>query len=328
MNDQIRMLAGYFELMNSNGASHVYRESVKAGILDALIPGAKTAGEVAETCQTDQSATTLVLDAVCALGLVQSDGDHYALSVLGIGILSGSYRELGDQYWAHLPNFLKTGQPWIKMDHAHQSEAHYQSQAAALAWMLAPAAEAAAQTLGVGEKLKDLNILDIGAGSAIWSLTMARHDPGTTVTAVDWPAVLEVAAETASNFGLTDRLSTVVGNYHEVDLPESRFDLALLGNVTHLETPDGNRSLFEKVHRSLNPTGQIVIFDVFPGQPEGDLNRTLYALGLALRTENGHVYSPQELEALLGQSGFGPPNLTSLPVPPHAVGMLVAERLG
>jgi len=242
--------------------------------------------------------------------------------------LGGSYRRLGDEYWAHLPNLLKTGQPWIKMDDAHQSEAHYQSQAAALAWMLAPAAEAAAQALGVGQKLKDLSILDIGAGSAIWSLTMARHDSGTTVTAVDWPAVLEVAAETASNFGLTDRLSTIVGNYHDVDLPESRFDLALLGNVTHLETPDGNRSLFEKVHRSLKPTGQIVIFDVFPGLQEGDVNRTLYALGLALRTENGRVYAPQELEALLGQCGFGPPKLTSLPVPPYAVGMLVAERLG
>jgi len=326
MNDQVQMLAGYFQLMNSNGASHVYRESLKAGILVALMSGSKTAGEVGESCQTGESATTLALDTLCALGLVHNDGDRYALSVLAMGLLGGSYRELGDQYWAHLPSFLKTGQPWIKMDDARQSEAHYQSQAAALAWMLAPAAEAAAQTLGVGEKLKNLSILDIGAGSAIWSLTMARLDAGATVTAVDWPAVLEVAAETASNFGLSDRLSTIVGNYHEVDLPESRFDMALLGNVTHLESPDGNQSLFKTVHRSLKPTGRIVIFDVFPGQPEGDLNRTLYALGLALRTERGHVYSPHELETLLGESGFGPPKLTGLPVPPYAVGMLVAER--
>ena len=72
------------------------------------------------------------------------DEDKTRAPRLGMGLLSGSYRELGDQYWAHLPSFLKTGQPWIKMDDAHQSEAHYRSQAAALAWMLAPAAEAAA----------------------------------------------------------------------------------------------------------------------------------------------------------------------------------------
>lgn len=326
MNDQTRMLAAYFHLMNCNGTSHVYRESVKAGILDALTSGSKTASEVSEICGTNERATTLLLDTLCTLELVQNDGDRYAPTRLAMGLLGGSYRELGDQYWAHLPNFLKTAQPWIKMDDVDASEAHYQSQAAALAWMLAPAAEVAASLLGIGEKLKDLTILDVGAGSAIWSLTMARRDPGTIVTAVDWPAVLEIAAETAGNFNLSDRLSTIAGDYHRVDLPESQFDLALLANVTHLETPEGNRSLFKKVHRSLKPAGRIVIFDVFPGQPEGDLNRTLYALGLALRTEHGRVYRPQELKALLSQSGFATPKLTNLAAPPYAVGMLVADR--
>jgi 2-polyprenyl-3-methyl-5-hydroxy-6-metoxy-1,4-benzoquinol methylase len=314
--------------MNSNGASHVYRESVKAGLLDALTPGAKSADQVADTCRTDHRATALVLDTLCTLGLVQHDGQCYALTTLSASLLGGSYRELGDQYWAHLPNFLKTGQPWIRMDDAGESEAHYQSQAAALAWMLAPAAEAAARVLGIGEALKDLAILDIGAGSAIWSLTMARHDAGTFVTAVDWPAVLRVADATARKFGVSDRFNTIAGNYHHVELPESRFDLALLGNVTHLETPGGNIALFDKVGRSLNPSGRLLILDVFPGQTEGDLNRTLYALGLALRTENGRVYAPLELEELLMRTGFAPPRLVDLPAPPYAVGMLVAERSG
>lgn len=326
MNDHTEMLTAYFQLMNSNGASHVYRESVRAGILDALTPDPKTAAEVAETCRTAEGPTALVLETLCMLGLVWRDGQRYAPTLLALGLLGGNYRELGDQYWAHLPSFLKTGLPWVKMDDASQSEAHYRSQAAALAWMLTPAAEAAAVALGIGEQLKDLAILDVGAGSAIWSLSMARRDPGATVTAVDWPAVLEVAAETARNFGLSDRLSTIAGNYHQVDLPGAAFDLALLGNVTHLETPEGNRALFEKVHRVLKPKGRIVIFDVFPGQPEGDLNRTLYALGLGLRTKHGRVYSPRELESLLGQSGFGPAELVNLPAPPYAVGMMVAVR--
>jgi SAM-dependent methyltransferase len=148
------------------------------------------------------------------------------------------------------------------------------------------------------------------------------------VTAVDWPAVLKVAEENANSSGLADRFSTIAGNYHEVDFPAGSFDLAVLGNVTHLETSDGNRSLFAKTHGALKPGGRIVIFDIFPGQPEGDLNRTLYALGLALRTESGTVYSPQELESFLVESGFGSTKLVNLPTPPYAVGMLVAERQG
>ena len=268
-----------------------------------------------------------MLQALAAMGLVKDNGAGWSLTLLAAGLLNGSYRELGDQYWAHLPGLLKTGRPWIKMDDAGQSEAHYQAQAAALAWMLTPAAEAAATALAVAERLEGPAILDVGAGSAVWSLTMARYDPGATVTAVDWPAVLEVAAENARDSGLADRFTTLAGNYHEVDFPQDSFDLAILGNVTHLETPDGNRSLFAKAHSALRPGGRIVIFDVFPGRPEGDLNRTLYALGLALRTESGTVYSPQELESFLVESGFGSTKLVNLPTPPYAVGMLVADRV-
>jgi N,N-dimethyltransferase len=168
--------------------------------------------------------------------------------------------------------------------------------------------------------------LDLGAGSAIWSLTMARYAPGAIVTAVDWPAVLEVAIATARQLGISERLHTIAGNYHELELPSSSFDVALLGNVTHLETLESCGVLFEKARRCLAPSGRIAIFDVFPGLVEGDLNRTLYALGLAIRTDHGRVHPPEELERLLLQSGFQRPVLVNLRVPPYAIGMLTAER--
>ena len=46
----------------------------------------------------------------------------------------------------------------------------------------------------VVEASPDDRILDVGAGSAIWSLTCAKHDSGTTVTASDWPVIVEIAA--------------------------------------------------------------------------------------------------------------------------------------
>jgi ubiquinone/menaquinone biosynthesis C-methylase UbiE len=146
-----------------------------------------------------------------------------------------------------------------------------------------------------------------------------------TVTAVDWPAVLQVAAETAKNLGLEGRLRTIAGNFHEVELPANQFDLAIIANVTHLLTPEGNAALFSKTRGALRPSGRVAIVDVFAGQSEGRLNRTLYALGLALRTQSGRVYAPAELQALLHDAGFSSPQLVPLPVPPHAVGMLLAR---
>jgi ubiquinone/menaquinone biosynthesis C-methylase UbiE len=327
MNDLVAMLSAYFDLMNCNGAANVYRVALEAGLLDAIAEGPLTAEEVAAKCQCDARATELVLQTLEAMRLTAHADGKWSLTPLAGSLLTGGYRQLGQQYWDHLPKLLKTGEPWIHMDDAAQSAGHYQSQAAALAWMLAPAAEAAASALGIGEREKDLNILDLGAGSASWSLTMARRDAGTQVTAVDWPAVLEVARATAAKFGLGDRLTTIAGNYHEVELPEAAFDLAILGNVTHLETPAGNRDLLAKARRALKAGGRVAIFDVLPGQASGDLNRTLYTLGLALRTRAGHVYTPAELADLLAESGFGPSRLVNLEVPPRAVGMLLAEAV-
>ena len=326
MNDPGEILTGYFQLMNLNGAAHVYRESVRSGLLDALRAGPKSAEDLAAASGTAVRPTQLLLHALAALGVAEGRGEQFALSPLAELLLAGTYRNLGDEYWAHLPALLKTDKPIVKMDDAAKSEAFYQAQAAILGWMLTPAAEFAGRKLRERGVPESAAILDVGAGSAIWSLTLARDLPGATVTAVDWPAVLEVAAETAQNFGLTDRLTTINGNYHEVEIPAGKFDLAILANVTHLETPGGNLALFKKVRAALTPGGQIVIFDVFPGQPQGDLNRALYALGLALRTEHGHVYSVEEFESLLAEAGFGPPRLVPLEVPPYAVGMLTAAK--
>ncbi|HEX5102875.1 MAG TPA: class I SAM-dependent methyltransferase [Pirellulaceae bacterium] len=324
MNDPSEILAGYFQLMNLNGAAHVYHEAVRCGLLEALRSGPKSAEELAASRSLALRPVRLLLPALAALGVVQARGEQFALSPLAELLVSSSYRNLGDEYWAHLPELLKTDKPIVRMDDTAKSEAFYQAQAAILGWMLTPAAECAAQAL-VAEGVADgCAILDLGAGSAVWSLTLARELPGATVTAVDWPAVLEVAAETAQNLGLPDRLTTIAGNYHEVALPASKFDLAILANVTHLETPDGNQALFAKARAALKAGGRIAIFDVFPGQPAGDLNRTLYALGLALRTGHGHVYSVAEFEPLLAAAGFEPPKLVPLAVPPYAVGMLTA----
>lgn len=323
MSETEQILRSYFQLMNLNGASHVYREAARCGVFGALRANRQTAAQVAQTCSLAAGPTELLLDALIPLGVVRKDGETYTLSQLAEMLLSGSYKNLGDEYWTHLPAFLQTGHPIAKMDDIAKSEAFYQTQAAVLGWMLGPAAECAAHTLA-GNLPPKAAILDIGAGSGVWSLTLAQQTADAHVTAVDWPTVLEVAAETAENLGLLNRLTTFAGNYHQVEFPSGKFDLAILANVTHLETPEGNRALLTKVGHALKPGGQVAVIDVFPGQAEGELNLSLYKLGLALRTQHGHVYSAQELGTILRDSGFGPAELIPLEVPPFVVGMLTA----
>ena len=326
MNERAEELAAYFRLMNANGAAHAYREAVRCGVLATLAGGeTRTVEDISRACGTLASPTRLLLDVLEAMSLVVRSNGGYALTPLARVLGSGGYRNLGDEYWAHLPRLLKTGEPLVAMDAVATSEEHYRAQAAALAWMLSAAAEEAAELLLSETTDGELNILDVGAGAALWSLSLARRVPRSRVTAVDWAGVLQVARETAARFGLQDRMQTVTGNYHEVELPEHQFDLAILANVTHLETSEGNRALLTKVRETLKPGGRVVIVDVFPGRRPSDLNRTLYALGLALRTEHGRVSTHEELERLMGETGFRNARLIPLEAPPHVLGMLLAS---
>jgi SAM-dependent methyltransferase len=257
--------------------------------------------------------------------LVKEDATRFCLTPLG-KLLAITPQILGDRFWDHLPEYLKTGVPIIKMDVVQHQAEHYQAEVGPLGWMLAPAAEEAAQLLGIGDQRRGLRILDVGAGSAVWSLAMIRRDQSSNITALDWPEVLRVAEQQARTQGLEAQLDVIQGDFNEVPLPSRAFDLAILANITHLQTPERNQHLFKRIYEALDANGEAVIIDVFPGAPEGDLTRVLYRLGLALRTEHGQVYLQEQLSGELREAGFASCKLTLLKSPPYILGVLLAAK--
>jgi len=325
MTTDMRALETYTQLMSAHGAAQIYRAAQQAGVLQALGSGPASAAAVAQASGTALRPTALLLDGLRALGLLERAGEAYALTPVA-RFLAGPYRDLGDAYWSHLPAFLRTGEPMARMDDPQQSERHYQAQAQALAWMMAPAAEAAATALEIGGRRRGLAVLDVGAGAAVWSLALARRDAATAVTALDWPAVLTIAQKAAAGAGLQERFTTIAGDYHKVPLPDAAFDLAILANVAHLETAAGNRDLFERLHRALRPGGELAVIDVFPVQPAGVLPAALYELGLALRTTSGRLHRSADLENWVAGAGFSESRFIPLEAPPFTMGMLLTRR--
>ena len=105
--EQVDRLADYFQLMTWNGISRVYRAASEAGILAAIIEGQGSAAVIAERCSTLEEPTSQVLEALCEAGVVMRDGESYGPGPV-MALLQGNYRDLGDSYWDHLPQFLRT----------------------------------------------------------------------------------------------------------------------------------------------------------------------------------------------------------------------------
>jgi len=327
MSDEQKLgaLLTYFELMNMNGAARIYRSARALGIFDAVGSGPASTQDVAATCSLQEGPVRLLLDGLCSIGTLTREDDAYSPALV-TQFLSGNYQNLSDEYWDYLPQFLKTGVPLAKMDSVEQSEDQYEQQVSALAWMMTPAAETVAQMLGMGKTRKALEILDVGAGSGIWSLTCAKHDADSKVTVNDWPVIVKIAGGFAQQMGLQDRFATIPGNYHEAELGNDAFDLAIVANVTHIETPEGNVDLFRKIHAALKPGGEILIVDVMPLQADGQISAALYALGLGLRTEAGQVHSAEALQSYLGDAGFKDARVQPIAVPPYTMGMILAKK--
>jgi ubiquinone/menaquinone biosynthesis C-methylase UbiE len=313
-------LEDYFRLMTANGAVQAYRAGWRHGLFQALGGEERTTGDLARLLERDLRALGLFLEALSALGLVERGATGWRAGRV-LRALQGPYRELGDEYWAHLDDFLKTGRPMRRMNAGPEREAAYREQAGALAWMMAPAAALAAEWL-----LPDLpdapRILDLGAGSGVWSLTLAARAGAGAVTLVDGPAVLDVAREFSTKMGLAPRL--VPGDYHDVDLEANAYDLVFLGNVCHLESEDRVRSLLGRASRWLRPGGRVAIADVHPGT--APVAASLYALGLALRTERTEVHASADLLRWLAEAGFQEAAFQALEVVPETMGLWTGKK--
>lgn len=322
----LNSLEAYFNLMSMNGGIQVFRTAQQLRVFDALKQEASSPAMVANFCNLKEKSIELLLNVLYSLEAVEYNNGKYSLAPV-MQFLTGNYQDLGNNYWNFLPELLKTGIPIVKMDNKEQSENQYKNQVLALEWMMKPSAEAAALMLDIGGKRKELQILDVGAGSSVWSIVFAQKDTKTVITALDWPAVLEIANVSAQRAGVQERFKALSGNYHEVELSDNTYDLVIVGNVTHIESPEGNQKLLKKLFKSLKSKGEIIIFDVFPGQKNGDLSRTLYALGLALRTENGKVYSLEELQNFLQRADFTEFSFSPIKAPPYTMGMLLAKKI-
>ena len=269
---QLQALEAYTRIMDVNGAAQVFRAAVELGMFDTLETGQKTAAQLATACQVEQEPAELLLDALCAVGVVERYGDHFALAQV-MHLMPCDLRDLGDRYWQHLTEFVRTGKSIPHVEASALDETDFHAEGAASQWMMTPAALDVTRLLDIGHTRRGLHILELAAGSAVWSLAMAHCDPECRLTIVDEPHQLAAARSHAEGIGVNDRVNWVEADYRSAELPAESFDLAILANATHLEaTSDSLIRHLRRIRAWIRPGGELAVIDVFPGQEQGALH--------------------------------------------------------
>ena len=152
-------------------------------------------------------------------------------------------------------------------------------------------------------------MLDVGAGPGTWSHAFLRAVPGATAVLFDLPHAIALARRQAEELGLVDRMEFVVGNFYVDELPR-HVDFAWVSAITHQNSREQNRQLFEKVFRALEPGGQIAIRDiVLEPDRTAPLEGALFAVNMLVGTPAGGTYTLEEFREDLLAAGFSEPHL-------------------
>jgi len=313
--------------MNQIGLSAAIAGALSTGLLTALVNGAKTAEAHARDLSLDARGVLRVLDVLVAFDVASKEGDRYGASpaLKKAADETPTGLELMANLWGHVPTLLRTGRPFIEMDaQPEKRNAIYANVVPGLGRMFASSAKDLASRLEGTPK----RILDIGCGSGVWSLAIAERFAGARVTGLDLPDVLGAFKARATEMSLADRIDTIPGDMHHVEVPAKAFDMVVVANVIRLEEHDSAKRLLAKAATAVAPGGSLVVVDAFSdGTKESEQALRIYALHLTIRTQKGRIYEANDVKEWM--TGAGLEGARDLPLEdrgPGAIGVLIARR--
>jgi 3-hydroxy-5-methyl-1-naphthoate 3-O-methyltransferase len=291
--------------------------AVRHRIFDLVDGGATTPEEVAVLSGTSPRGVRIVMNALAGLQLMTKNAEgHFGLApdtaaflVSGKpGFMGGLSRHTSTQtlpMWMKLNDVLETGKPTSGgVNQETVGTAFFHDFVADLFPISYRPAQALADALNLAAADKPVRVLDLAAGSGVWSIAMAQKSPYVSVTAVDWPGVLDVTQKTAARFGVADRYSFVAADIQTGEFG-SGYDVAMLGHILHSEGEQRSRRLLGKVFEALAPGGAVAIAEFLVNDERTSPPMGLiFAVNMLVATDEGDTFSFNEIASWLRDAGF------------------------
>lgn len=279
--------------------------------LDALI--AKTA--------TDKRGLRLLLDGAVAIGLLTKNNDIYALTpATQATLVKGAPHDLTqaitynrDVYhaWGKLTQLVQTGKP-VESPAQHLGDDPERTRRFALSMH--------GRAMGIGQAVvpalnlpRGARILDLAGGPGTYALLMAKQDPTAQCDTYDLPAISAVAQEITAPYA--NQITCHAGDYHLDHYPESSYDVVTLFGCLHQESPEIIVDILTRATAALKPGGTLYVLDLMTGPDHTTPPfSALFAVNMALTTDNGWVFSTDELQEWMTAAGLV--DFTCAPIPP------------
>jgi 2-polyprenyl-3-methyl-5-hydroxy-6-metoxy-1,4-benzoquinol methylase len=290
--------------------------AVRLRLFTILAEGPLNVRELADRMHIDPQALERLLQGLRMLELLSQDGDVYRLTPLAdrflvegkAGYLGGETLATLDYIsaWLQLDKTLQTGIPYRDLGDASTAEDFFAPRVRDLFQIIYPVAYRTAIELKLAHsKEASLQILDVGAGSAPWSVAFAQCYPSSHVTALDLPSVVEQGQRQIAELGLEDRYTWISASMDTVEFPENCYDLILIAHVLRFIGDQRAKDILQRVVKSLRPRGTLVVADIFLAEDrQGPKSAITLDVSMLVNTQQGHIRTWREIAHWLDACGL------------------------
>ncbi len=268
----------------------------------------------------------LLLDACVAEGLLEKKDGVYSNTPSGkSALIPGSPADLTkairynrDVYpaWGRLAELAKTGKP-VERPELHLGEDAARTKAFAASMF--------GRAMGIGRGIVPMlgtlsgKILDLAGGPGAYAILMCQANPDAKCVTVDLKAIAAEAQGYVAKFGLSDRVECRAGDYHADEYESEAYDVVTIFGALHQESPEQIVDILRRAYRALRKGGTLYVLDMMTDSTHtAPKFSALFAVNMALTTENGWVFSDEELKGWMREAGFTPGETRPVPPPmPH-----------
>jgi len=300
--------------------------AIRHRVFDVLDTGAKSVQEVAATTGASQRGLTAIMNLLVGLNFLARQGELFSLTPESAtflvstkpGYQGGLLRHTSEHLlpkWLKLNEVVETGKPVLSVNRQEDGGSFFENFVRDLFAMNYPAACTLADHLQLETQEGSPTVLDLGAGSGVWSIAHAQRAKKIHVTVVDWPQVLKVTREVTAQHGVDGQYTFTAGDLHDADFGTGHA-LCTIGHILHSEGEELGRKLLERAFHALKPGGTIAIQEFLVNAdrtaPVGGL---IFAINMVVNTDEGDTYSYEEIAAWLTDAGFVNPRTLPAPGP-------------
>jgi hypothetical protein len=294
------------------------------GLFNALDQRPVTPRVLAKHLGTSVRGMSDLIDALCANGYLERDGERVSLAPVSRKWLArssptylGNMLEHVNDLWAvwlNLEEAVRTGAPpashyqnWLKDEEFRGMLRRHITGLRDTAKLSAPEMVRIIRLPDVkkapGAVSASRRLLDIGGGHGGYSMAFCERYPGLTAVVFDLEGTAEIGREIVEREGMSDRVRFQVGDFLK-DNFGGGYQAALYFNILHNFSEEENRLALKKVFEAMEPGAVLAIWDMFKEKGgERDMLPALMALHM-LVASGGTSYLIGEVYGWLREIGF------------------------